>query len=334
MTHRIQPHGKKSNFAAPATDEIIAYLQAFFHGVEVRRLPDQLSWVPWAKNSAKETSNSKIPAALPREVGLKSSDEIIRVRLRQGSSSKKSKSGLSGRKLFRYQVNQLDLLDVAEAVLPAEAYCLLLVVNHDLYEDEDDDFCCGRAFGGSRIAVVSSARYDPALDELQELDRDHGWPVSHCADFVAQACEGHVTGPTSRKRRNTEGPGLTQGALHGAVKSQLDSTFDTRTTYLLRVCRSASHEIGHCFGIDHCMYYACVMQGTCSLPEDNRQPPYLCPVCEAKVGHAVTKGRANSVAGWKLSRHEATLKICNRMGGAFEPLSTWTRSILAETECS
>jgi hypothetical protein len=52
------------------------------------------------------------------------------------------------------------------------------------------------------------------------------------------------------------------------------------------VCRTASHELGHCFGIDHCVYCACAMQGSASLAEDARQPIYFCPLDLAKLLHA------------------------------------------------
>ena len=334
MTHDVQPGSKESITTAPKVDEIAEYLRAFYHGIEVRRLPDQLSWVPW-KTTSKKEATGKMPTALPNNIGLKTGEEIVRVRMRHRGSSDNSESDSSGRDLFRYQLNQLDLLDGAEAALPADAYCLLLVVNHDMYEDEEDDFCCGRAFGGNQIAVVSTARYDPALDEMQGVNREHAWPASHCADFVARACGREEKRPSSKKRRLTEEPEY--GALREAVKSHntmASFRFDAKTTYLLRVARTASHEIGHCFGMDHCMYYACIMQGTCSLLEDNRQPPYLCPVCEAKVGHVVAKGRDDAVGAWKVARHEAILKYCARMGGAFGPLGAWTKSVLISMEHS
>jgi archaemetzincin len=33
--------------------------------------------------------------------------------------------------------------------------------------------------------------------------------------------------------------------------------------------------LGHCFGIAHCVYYACSMQGTASIIENSKQPLYL-----------------------------------------------------------
>ena len=50
---------------------------------------------------------------------------------------------------FTHQLNLNDLLDAAIDILPDDAYALLMMVEHDMFEDEDDDFVCGRAYGGS-----------------------------------------------------------------------------------------------------------------------------------------------------------------------------------------
>lgn len=49
----------------------------------------------------------------------------------------------------------------------------------------------------------------------------------------------------------------------------------------------AAHELGHMFGMHHCVFYACVMNGSNSLAETDRQPLHLCPVCREKLRHAI-----------------------------------------------
>lgn len=67
-------------------------------------------------------------------IGLATSSEVVGIRTRDCQYDKQ----------FRRQINLTDLLDVAIAVLPKDADALLMLVNHDLYEDDDDDFACGR----------------------------------------------------------------------------------------------------------------------------------------------------------------------------------------------
>ncbi|KAK0836938.1 hypothetical protein LTR03_013226 [Friedmanniomyces endolithicus] len=86
------------------------------------------------------------------------------------------------------------------------------------------------------------------------------------------------------------------------------------------------HELGHCFGIDHCTYYACIMQGTAGLSEDARQPPYVCPVDTAKL---LTATGADEVEWLR-----ALLEFCDRFGedALFSSFAAWLRVRTAEVE--
>jgi len=56
---------------------------------------------------------------------------------------------------------------------------------------------------------------------------------------------------------------------------------------LWRACSVAVHEIGHMFGLEHCLYFQCVMNGSNHLKESDSQPQYLCPVCLHKIYHLI-----------------------------------------------
>ena len=56
---------------------------------------------------------------------------------------------------------------------------------------------------------------------------------------------------------------------------------------LSRTLKVMAHEIGHMFGMEHCIYYECVMNGSNHLAETDRRPMNLCPVCLRKLHHAV-----------------------------------------------
>lgn len=52
---------------------------------------------------------------------------------------------------------------------------------------------------------------------------------------------------------------------------------------LQRLVKTSVHEIGHMFSLAHCLHAKCVMNGTNSLQESDRQPMYACSECLAKL---------------------------------------------------
>jgi len=328
---------------SPALEDIVEYVGAFYHGMPTKILPLRLTFAAWDDSKVKN----------PKYIALNTDAESTRIRTRQDPT-----------KVFQRQLNLNDILDAELAVLPPDAYALMLIVDHDLYEDEEDAFCCGRAYGGSRIAVVSAARYHPGLDGVQDVDREHAWPASHCKTFVEACCAGAGAGPPTRSKREkpirsrtdhgsgsgsaenpivlpstppapsrrsskataNPNPNPLKGAVaaHSQIAPITASSSPTAPSglWMSRVCRTVSHELGHCFGSDHCMYYACVMQGTASLAEDVRQPPYLCAVDLEKVLRAT--------GGDVRERYEALLGFCERRESVhvLAALGAWLRSRL------
>lgn len=62
---------------------------------------------------------------------------------------------------------------------------------------------------------------------------------------------------------------------------------DWRRTMLRRSCKVLAHEGGHMFGLMHCIYYDCVLNGSNHLAEADAKPMHLCPVCLRKLQHSV-----------------------------------------------
>ncbi|HEY3447493.1 MAG TPA: archaemetzincin [Myxococcales bacterium] len=54
-----------------------------------------------------------------------------------------------------------------------------------------------------------------------------------------------------------------------------------------RLAHLVQHEVGHVLGLDHCIYYRCLMQGVNSLAEVDANGIHLCPVCLDKLAHRV-----------------------------------------------
>ncbi|MGZ5005678.1 MAG: archaemetzincin [Chthoniobacterales bacterium] len=55
------------------------------------------------------------------------------------------------------------------------------------------------------------------------------------------------------------------------------------TLLLRRSCKVLAHETGHMFGLAHCTFFNCLMNGSNHLSESDRRPLHLCPVCLRKL---------------------------------------------------
>lgn len=58
---------------------------------------------------------------------------------------------------------------------------------------------------------------------------------------------------------------------------------DSELVLLRNACIIMVHEIGHMFGLKHCIYYECTMNGINHFEEQNRKMRDLCPVCIRKL---------------------------------------------------
>jgi archaemetzincin len=52
---------------------------------------------------------------------------------------------------------------------------------------------------------------------------------------------------------------------------------------LRRACKILNHETGHMFGLQHCVFYRCSMNGCNNLEELDGAPMEYCPVCHKKL---------------------------------------------------
>jgi len=53
---------------------------------------------------------------------------------------------------------------------------------------------------------------------------------------------------------------------------------DSRHLVLRRSCKVLAHETAHMFGVEHCIWYRCLMNGSNHLGEADARPLHLCPV--------------------------------------------------------
>ncbi len=76
---------------------------------------------------------------------------------------------------------------------------------------------------------------------------------------------------------------------------------DNRKLVLRRSCDVLVHETLHMFGIRHCTYFHCIMNGSNHLEESDAAPMHLCPVCLRKLQATVgfePVGRYDKLGGF------------------------------------
>ncbi|CAM1500443.1 Fc.00g096050.m01.CDS01 [Cosmosporella sp. VM-42] len=314
-------HPIHSLIERPQIDDICEYLRAFYHGMDVKIFPRKFCWNAWEMRNEKPVWNgkpwahSRVPKAGKEEfIGLRTpDDEMVGIRCRATPD-----------KVSRMQVNLDDVLDALIATMPDDAYSMIMFLDLDMYEGDDDVWTGGRAYGGSRIAVVNGFREYPGG---VPVDVGHFWPSSHCVDYINWDRTQHP-GHRGAKRARVASRAPQSGPIYTAIEAasrpptHKPSPEEQLADWLARLLQTAVHELGHCSGLDHCVYYACIMQGSGSLDEAARQPPYLCPVCLEKVVNGIGEGL---VKGWAADaetrkafvreRYKKLRKFCEKWGG-------------------
>jgi archaemetzincin len=93
---------------------------------------------------------------------------------------------------------------------------------------------------------------------------------------------------------------------------------DYEKKLLRRSCKVLVHETAHMFGLTHCIYFKCVLNGSNHLDESDARPLRLCPVCLRKLQH--------SVGFDVVARYRTLHKFYNEVGLSDE--ASWTRQRL------
>ncbi|KAG7226395.1 hypothetical protein INR49_013806 [Caranx melampygus] len=143
-----------------------------------------------------------------------------------------------------------DLLRFLGNKKPKDAFCIVGITMIDLYPKESWNFVFGQASLNMGMGVFSFARYDDNFYSRNYAGRLKKRFQPKQGDY--SVFDDYYTPPIS-------------------------------STLLLRSCKTMTHEIGHMFGIWHCQWLNCVMQGSNHLEESDRRPLDFCPICLRKL---------------------------------------------------
>uniref|UniRef100_A0A8P0T473 Archaemetzincin-2 n=1 Tax=Canis lupus familiaris TaxID=9615 RepID=A0A8P0T473_CANLF len=147
-----------------------------------------------------------------------------------------------------------DILRFLKKKKPGDAFCIVGITMIDLYPRDSWNFVFGQASLTDGVGIFSFARYG--------------------SDFYSSRFEGKVN---KLRRVSSSDYSVFENYYTPEVTSVL----------LLRSCKTLTHEIGHIFGLRHCQWLACLMQGSNHLEEADRRPLNLCPICLRKLQCAI-----------------------------------------------
>lgn len=165
---RVKVSGKETAIDFPKTEEVLAYLQAFYCGLPVKMLPlPKISYT-------RDVDDAPEPGIHPKTMGKQNSNNTQITKSPTLWLNTQSPSGCVGIRTratpegsYSHQLNLNDLLDAAIDMLPNDAYALLMLVDHDIYEDDDDDF------------AVSNSQYFSISSNSLGLVRQSVWRIPH-----------------------------------------------------------------------------------------------------------------------------------------------------------
>ncbi|XP_072795574.1 archaemetzincin-2 isoform X2 [Vicugna pacos] len=143
---------------------------------------------------------------------------------------------------------------------------------------------CEAFFYGLRVKLlepvpVSATRCSFRInDNTQNLQIHAGVGIFSFARYGSDFYSSHYEGKVKKLQKKSS-----------SDYSVFDNYYipEVTSVLLLRSCKTLTHEIGHIFGLRHCQWLACLMQGSNHLEEADRRPLNLCPICLRKLQSAV-----------------------------------------------
>lgn len=85
---------------------------------------------------------------------------------------------------------------------------------------------------------------------------------------------------------------------------------------LNRLLKTTTHEILHALGMHHCIGYACVLNGSNSLPESDNKPLIICPACLEKLAFILPEANSGyferTLNFYKRYHFENEMRFCEK----------------------
>ena len=172
-----------------------------------------------------------------------------------------------------------------------------------LYADKKQNFVFGEAVPDKGVGVFSFDRFTTAFTDawnkaFSDAENKKGYNPSN-----AWPCH-----PTMAESVQTS--------------DNSECVQDSGIDFLLRAMKTLAHEILHLFGLEHCPFYQCVINGSDHMGEMDESPLHLCPICLRKLYSSLPKSLVSKTN--VLERFQHLSEFLQKIGQ--EESASWYRA--------
>jgi hypothetical protein len=231
-------------------------------------------------------------------------------------------NGVAGQDSPRYQIRVQDLLRVLENIktrcpdsaVREKEIAIVGVTMVDLFSHASDLFVAG--FAGRGVSMLSLRRYHPRMVMSDSHWDDYAFYANQRADnktYLTNDDSGDDEANKAKRRKKSTKQ--KSECVNDLLLSPPQLTRDERAEYFRRAGRLINHELGHNYGLEHCIHHHCFMNGSGNLEEDFVTPALECGICLRKLQFRLGFG--------VVRRYEALLRVYQANGMNQE--ASWTR---------
>ena len=181
----------------------------------------------------------------------------------------------------------------------------------DLYSHDSDLFIAGYASASTKASVLSFSRYHPRMKMSPFYWSDYGYIKTNTN--ISYYIDNQPIPKLSTTIPIIPTIPIPTPITTAANNNANVNTFKTKKSDILlkielfrRAAKLFIHEIGHIYGLEHCVHHHCNMNGTAHLIEDFAAPSYWCGICLRKLQYRLGFDVCN--------RYRDILSVYNRVG--------------------